>query len=655
MAVTGRIEETVDLATTTPITAADVDDAGTTFPVARGGAFHRLTGKMLVDAAEGRLDASLASKIQTALDALPAGAGSYSPARDVDLPNTRLVVGYADRRAQRAVSGHRVAIPGGLTDATTAGQSKLALKLTYSGQNMVGGEFSFTVRPLDSEGNLIGTAITRDTEIPAWTTGLSPTRGERVIDFGFLPPATRSVELSAIDPRTASWAANSAAVVDWYARAFTVDDGSLVGFRVQGNQLTLVFRDTTEVMVDLPPGPRGPTGSQGPPGDTGPAGPAGPRGNPGAKGDQGDPGVGGDTGPQGLPGPQGNPGPAGPAGPAGPKGDPGEASETTYWRDLGDFDFQQGIANALAPSGINVPAGATRIRARVTDTFPWAEIDWAAVLRLPNVAATTQATTANAVQATSTLGDTTETFWVAHDGDEIVFAFSEITHDVADFEVQEPILESFADRRTPTVRVPRSRAPLPRLVRPAAGTAATTDLATLLPTSFTGIYLGEVRSFWFDDKVITYVAVASTLARETAGTPDRWALASGGTNDLFSAVINPLNPSNQATATGYVIPPAWRYPYLLFNPGGQGGATPRGEWVRVQTTDLVRYRSATIGRAFGGVEVAFTAETGGGDRTLKMGYTRPTTGPNANQNLLVIGTFDPTNDYPNPLKIRGAV
>ena len=259
MATVPRIEETVELSTPPRITVAEVPDVEVVVGTDDG--FAQLMGDVLLDAAEGRVEAGLAAKIQAALDALPAGSGSYSPSRDVALPNAAQVVRYAARRAVVPVTAHRVSIPGGLTDAADNGQVKLALNLGYEGQNLVGGEFGFTVRRLDADGNAVGSDVTRTVTVQAWSdTARTTIRGGFVLPMGFLPPGVRAVELVGIDPRNADWEANAGAMIEWYARSFTLDDGSIVGFRVDGTRLTLEFRDGSEVGVNLPRGPKGDPG-----------------------------------------------------------------------------------------------------------------------------------------------------------------------------------------------------------------------------------------------------------------------------------------------------------------------------------------------------------------------------------------------------------
>ena len=112
------------------------------------------------------------------------------------------------------------------------------------------------------------------------------------------------------------------------------------------------------------------------------------------------------------------------------------AAPENEWRDIGSFDFRQVIADALQPSGLNVPAGVTKIRARVTDNYPWVEFDWTAILRLPSVTQSAQASPSNSISGTSTLGDDPETFSIGHNGNQIVFAYSEVTHDGAEFQYE---------------------------------------------------------------------------------------------------------------------------------------------------------------------------------------------------------------------------
>ena len=189
------------------------------------------------------------------------------------------------------------------------------------------------------------------------------------------------------------------------------------------------------------------------------------------------------------------------------------------------------------------------------------------------------------------------------------------------------------------------------------------DPATLLPTSFAGIQNGDVRSVVMSIPpanqarnravVARFMAVHGSFNAHGDTPPNRWTCIGGSTPDLHRVLPLTLTANGAAVSTGWTIPAV--YPYLLINiRSAATGAREEGTWVRVYVNDVTKFAAATVGAAFTGLQMTVPSEDTGGDKTYILGRTRPTTGGQAGQDVLVIGATNIANDSPVNVRIRGS-
>lgn len=183
----------------------------------------------------------------------------------------------------------------------------------------------------------------------------------------------------------------------------------------------------------------------------------------------------------------------------------------------------------------------------------------------------------------------------------------------------------------------------PTLVRrPSAATGAY-DPVTLLPTSFTGIEIGDTRTVFDDGQVMTFMAVADA---SDATAPTRWQLIAGTTAPL---VNSNFNLTANAMSTGLVL--SKTYPWHLVSVGTMPNiGWPFANILRFNTETVLGLTANAVGTSLRStrdsvmqLNIPVSSAT---TRTLLLART-------ANNTLVVAAGRDDQDD-PTPLIIRGA-
>ena len=133
-----------------------------------------------------------------------------------------------------------------------------------------------------------------------------------------------------------------------------------------------------------------------------------------------------------------------------------DAAADNEWRLLQSALYTQAIAGALQPvRGVNIPVGTTRIRLRTNTEAPWSVVSWTAVLALPNVTQTQQASASNSVGYRTQYGDDFDEGSVAHNGNGLVWANEDVDEGTLTIEYEGPVQVRTADIEDDAVTQPK--------------------------------------------------------------------------------------------------------------------------------------------------------------------------------------------------------